>query len=211
MVHRSARRPYAYASERVGGLLWCTARPTVRIGMPKFPAGLQDPRYPFEEPPESCDFLGANVVTRAVWANGEAGIGMDFDLRLTHGWYAPARIELEVPHALNRVPAVVHAVVRDQDVLSQPHNLISTRNERGGTSVRLGVAHCEGTCTGWEDPDIGSLDGMHERSACPRPRPFACAGACAHSLTRIPHPVLCSRALAACWQSTWGAPTRATR
>ena len=25
--------------------------------MPKFPAGLQDPRYPFEEPPESCEFL----------------------------------------------------------------------------------------------------------------------------------------------------------
>ena len=126
--------------------------------MPKFPAGLQDPRYPFEPPPESCDFLGANIVTRAVWANGEAGIGMDFDLRLTRGWYAPCRIELEVPHALSHVPAVVHAVVRDKDVLSQPHNLISTRNERGGTSVRLGMAHCEGTCTGWEDPDIGTLD-----------------------------------------------------
>ena len=126
--------------------------------MPKFPAGLQDPRYPFEPPPESCDFLGVNIVTRAVWANGEAGIGMDFDLRLTRGWYAPCRIELEVPHALSHVPAVVHAVVRDKDVLSQPHNLISTRNERGGTSVRLGMAHCEGTCTGWEDPDIGTLD-----------------------------------------------------
>ena len=108
--------------------------------MPKFPAGLQDPRYPFEPPPESCDFLGANIVTRAVWANGEAGIGMDFDLRLTRGWYAPCRIELEVPHALSHVPAVVHAVVRDKDVLSQPHNLISTRNERGGTSVRLGAS-----------------------------------------------------------------------
>ena len=82
--------------------------------MPKFPAGLQDPRYPFEPPPESCDFLGVNIVTRAVWANGEAGIGMDFDLRLTRGWYAPCRIELEVPHALSHVPAVVHAVVRDK-------------------------------------------------------------------------------------------------
>ena len=121
--------------------------------MPKYPAGLQDPRYPYDPPPDSCDFLGPTLVTRAAWANGEAGIGMDFDLRLTRGWYAPCRvratslerddcllrchqltrwccgrqIELEVPHALNHVPPVVHAVIRDDgNALSQPKNLIAS-------------------------------------------------------------------------------------
>ena len=76
--HAAHSREGARRRSRIRGVAAGASRWTVELvlagsAMPKFPAGLQDPRYPFEEPPESCDFIGANLVTRAVWANGEAG------------------------------------------------------------------------------------------------------------------------------------------
>ena len=114
-------------------------------------------RYPPEHAPESCHFYeGVRLVTRAYWDNSD-GVGLDYDLYLRHGWYAPSRIEFELPIAMHTTPPTVHAVVREEGMWHQPQNLISTRNEKGG-AVRLGVAHCEATCTGYEDADIGYLE-----------------------------------------------------
>ena len=93
--------------------------------MPLAP-GLEDARYPTEPAPAACEFIGANLVTRAAWSNQD-GVGMDFDLRLPQGWYAPSKLILEVPPALAHRAPVVHAVVHDDGVLIQPHNLLATR------------------------------------------------------------------------------------
>ena len=119
--------------------------------------GLEDERYPTEPTPASCNFLQPNLVTRAAWSNQD-GVGMDFDLRLPMGWYAPSKIYLEVPPALAHHAPTVHAVVHDDGVLIQPHNLLSTRKERGASGSRLGVSHCDGICSGYEEANIGTLD-----------------------------------------------------
>ena len=56
-------------------------------------------RYPPEHAPESCHFYeGVRLVTRAYWDNSD-GVGLDYDLYLRHGWYAPSRIEFEIYYA----------------------------------------------------------------------------------------------------------------
>ena len=67
-------------------------------------------RYPPEHPPEECDFYqGLRLVTRAYWDNSD-GVGLDFDLYLRHGWYAPSRINFALPLAMHSTRPTVHAV-----------------------------------------------------------------------------------------------------
>ena len=98
-------------------------------------------RYPPEHPPEECDFYqGLRLVTRAYWDNSD-GVGLDFDLYLRHGWYAPSRINFALPLAMHSTRPTVHAVVREEGMWHQPQNLISTRNDKGGARRQLHTEH----------------------------------------------------------------------
>ena len=102
-----------------------------------------DARYPPEPAPASCDFLGVVLETRAAWANAD-GVGMDIDLRLPYGWPpSPARVTLALPMGIPLAGSrpVVHAIILDDEILVQPKNLISTRNDLHGVERHARLTH----------------------------------------------------------------------